>query len=795
MRLLERGPDGNFRLVNDLVGDNIPEYAILSHTWGPVAEEVTFRDIVDGTGKDKAGYGKLRFCADQAERDGLAHFWVDTCCIDKTNNAELAEAINSMFRWYGDSARCYVFLSDVWAISCEQNDWITVPHWENAFRASRWFLRGWTLQELLAPALVQFFARDGTLLGDRTSLLSQIHEITGVAAAALRGEPLTTFDVGERFNWAENRQTTRAEDWAYSLLGIFGVFIPPIYGEGRVNAARRLRKEIGDAMRGESLPSHSQEQLRDSMSKEDHQCLKHLRNTDPRDDKRRLEQTKGGLLLESYRWVLENPDFRRWCDDAESRLLWIKGDPGKGKTMLLCGILDQLRVSNPSGLISFFFCQATDSRINSAIGVLRGLIYLLVDQQPTLLSHVRKKYDDAGITLFEDANAWVALTEIFDNIIKDPTLKDAFVVIDALDECVTDLPQLLDFIAERSCMSSVKWIVSSRNWPEIEEHLGTTEKQTKLCLELNAVAVSAAVTAYIQHKVTQLAQLKKYDRVTEIAVRDYLSLNADGTFLWVALVCQNLTSVSRWNAISKLKTFAPGLDSLYARILDQIRGSDDVDLCNQILAVATIVYRPLTLQELTVLVEPLKDFSNDTESVKEIIGLCGSFLTVREQTIYFVHHSAKEFLLHKASEDAFPSAIEDANRTILTRSLVAMSATLGHDMYDLGAPGVLIDQMEVPNPDPLATVRYSCLYWVDHLCSSISNPRQHGGDDDLLDNGAVHVFLKENYLYWLESLGLFRGLADGVLAMGKLEAQLVSIEFLSIGTKLTEFRDTRRARS
>src|SRR5689334_21250846 len=141
--------------------------------------------------------------------------------------------------------------------------------------------------------------------------------------------------------------------------------------------------------------------------KEELECVKHLRITDPRDDKKRIEETKGGLLEGSYHWVLDNANFQQWHEDPQSRLLWIKGDPGKGKTMLLCGVIEELKKS-AAGLLSFFFCQSTDSRINSATAVLRGLIYLLVNQQPSLVSHLRKKYDQAGQSVFEDANAWVA---------------------------------------------------------------------------------------------------------------------------------------------------------------------------------------------------------------------------------------------------------------------------------------------------------------------------------------------------------------------------------------------------
>ncbi|RYO93045.1 hypothetical protein DL762_001308 [Monosporascus cannonballus] len=218
MRLLKCS-DGQFKLTNDLVHD-IPSYAILSHTWGPDTEEVTFRDLVDDTGKDKIGYEKIKFCAEQAKRDGLQYFWVDTCCIDKSNNTELSRAINSMFRWYQNAARCYVYMSGISATGYESSQQSGLA-WESAFRAHRWFTRGWTLQELLAPTSVEFFTQDGRRLGDKKSLEQQIHEITGIAVPALRGSDLSQFDVEERFKWAEARQTTHEEDWAYCLLGIF----------------------------------------------------------------------------------------------------------------------------------------------------------------------------------------------------------------------------------------------------------------------------------------------------------------------------------------------------------------------------------------------------------------------------------------------------------------------------------------------------------------------------------------------------------------------------------------------
>ena len=248
MRLLKLKDDGEFSLI-EFIGDNIPRYAILSHTWRADGEEVTFKDLMKGTGKSKAGYQKIRFCGEQAATDGLQYFWVDTCCIDKSSSAELSEAINSMFRWYHDAGKCYVYLSDVSISGSIKNDQWT---WEPAFQKSRWFTRGWTLQELIAPTSVEFFSVEGERLGDKKLLERQIHEITGITAQALQGDPLSHFSVNERMSWAAKRETKREEDAAYSLLGIFDIHMPLIYGEGRKKALVRLHKEIEESLKDKS---------------------------------------------------------------------------------------------------------------------------------------------------------------------------------------------------------------------------------------------------------------------------------------------------------------------------------------------------------------------------------------------------------------------------------------------------------------------------------------------------------------------------------------------------------------
>ena len=741
MRLLTYDEDGKLS-IKRFDAQQVPRYAILSHTWGEEDEEVTFSNIINGDGLNKAGYKKIHFCGTQARRDGLQYFWVDSCCIDTTDKAEHSHAIRSMFRWYQAAERCYVYLLDVRG-----------SLWESAFRSSRWFTRGWTLQELLAPNIVEFFSADGEKLGDKSSLKSLIHKTTGIALEALAGVPLAQFEIDERLRWAANRVTKVKEDKAYALLGLCDVDIAPLYGEGEQEAFRRLDNEI--------------EKLRT--------CIRDLRPTDPRKDKKRIEQTKGGLLVDSYRWILDNETFQQWQKESESRLLWVKGDAGKGKTMLLCGIINELqKAANNTFTVSYFFCQATDSRINSATAVLRGLLYMLVEQQPALVSYVRKKHDRAGESLFNDANAWVTLTEIFEEVLREPSLRQTYFMIDALDECTTDLPKLLDFIAKHSSASSrVKWIVSSRNWPDIETQLDRAGQKVKLSLELNAGSIAAAVNIFIRQKVDELTQEKRYNLELRNAMLQHLTSNANDTFLWVALVCQDLDATAPRHVRRKLALFPPGLDALYEQMMHQISVSDDAKICRQVLAAMAICYRPVAICELITLVEEPDEFVDDFESVREIIGSCRSFLSLRADTVYFVHQSAQDFLLKQAYDTIFPQGNKYIHQAIFSKSLAIISRSLCRDMYNLtlsdgiAALGFPVQSFETPDPDPLMALRYPCVYWIDYLCKS----EPEFGPDRVNSHQVKEKlikFFKEKYPYWLEGLSLCKSIEKGVVSMTKL---------------------------
>ncbi|KAK4183720.1 heterokaryon incompatibility protein-domain-containing protein, partial [Podospora australis] len=222
------------------VKGRIPDYAILSHTWG--SDEVTFQDFSDIPKRTtQEGFQKIQKTCRQAVKDGLQYAWVDTCCIDKTSSAELSEAINSMFQWYRDAAKCYVYLADYH--DEERYRGQKVPFCREVFANSRWFTRGWTLQELLAPSDITFYTSTWAYLGTKKRSVDLLSEITGIDKLALEGWPLHTFSVAERMSWAGDRETSRPEDIAYCLMGIFDVNMPMIYGEGH-KAFTRLQEEI-----------------------------------------------------------------------------------------------------------------------------------------------------------------------------------------------------------------------------------------------------------------------------------------------------------------------------------------------------------------------------------------------------------------------------------------------------------------------------------------------------------------------------------------------------------------------
>ncbi|PKK51576.1 hypothetical protein CI102_3491 [Trichoderma harzianum] len=496
-------------------------------------------------------------------------------------------------------------------------------------------------------------------------------------------------------------------------------------------------------------------------------CLQDLRASDPRDDKRRIEAVKGGLVKEAYSWILEHSHFRQWRNE-QNRMLWIKGDPGTGKTMAICGLINELepsmRLGNPSAdtLLSYFFCQAIDVRLNNGAAMLRNLIYLLIIQRPSLIRHVREKYDHIGRALFEESDPWDHLSAIFINILRDLRGTTTYLIIDALDEC-TDLERLigliLGFLPE---YSHVKWLVSSRETHIIKRFLRSNDFQMGLSIDLKeSVSAIDDIGTYIDERVSQLKFLQDNHALQEL-IRHTLRQKSNGSFLWVSLVILQLQTIESGDVEAVTSAVITDLEGIYAQMLDQIHKLYERKYCLLVLAAATLAYRPLHLLELAV-VSGLP--SVNTERVGEFVKMCGSFLTLRDDHVYMIHASARDYLYQNYSSLQLAGVAQ--RHVDITRHSFSAIATLEKNIYsiDFGFRPEYLDSQPV-HPDPLTPVRYSCIFWADHICQNINDPECK---EALTDDGVVLRFLKTQFLRWLECLSLSRSLSAGIKSIRKLQ--------------------------
>ncbi|KAI4706494.1 hypothetical protein J4E89_008912 [Alternaria sp. Ai002NY15] len=495
MRLLYSTGDGNFKFTKDIIRiDEIPPYAILSHTWGD--QEVVLEDVKTSNMKEiqtekKGGWEKIRFCARQAKPDGLEHFWVDTCCIDKTNNTELSEAINSMFRWYQNAKKCYVYLPDV---ECQivHGTQKPRPGWEAAFRTSRWFSRGWTLQELIAPRSVEFFSRNGIRLGDKMSVSQIIHEVTKIPAKALSGDDISKFDVFERFSWAQNRQTMREEDGAYCLLGIVGCYLPLIYGEGKDSALKRLRTEMQG---GERLS-----QIRNWLSAPD-PYINYLKAH---------KQRQAGTGL----WLLRNEKFKKWKEDAASRL-WLHGIPGCGKTILSSAVVENLQHHCDGDKLKvtvYFYFDFNDVQKRLPEPMLRSILRQLLQHSITIPEGVDALFSSCRNG--EQQPSLPALLTVAPQVMRQ--FAHVYIVLDALDESTkrAELMDMLETLAGWQLDNS-HLLMTSRKERDIEMSLETfVAEDNMICLQRDVV--DEDILRFVQQKLRDDKRLAKWHKNAQV---------------------------------------------------------------------------------------------------------------------------------------------------------------------------------------------------------------------------------------------------------------------------------------
>lgn len=577
MRLVKLQADGSFSLV-EITQSVVPQYAILSHTWGDDADELTLFDVTNGLGQQKSGFRKLVFCGEQALQDGLEYFWIDTCCIDKTSSAELTEAINSMFQWYQASAHCYVYLSDI-----STSDF--VQHKQH-IQDSKWFTRGWTLQELIAPKSVRFFTAEGTLLGSRKSLLQEIQIATGIDPRALAGEPLHRFSIETRMSWAEGRKTKRSEDAAYCLLGIFDVNLPLIYGEGRRKAFLRLQRELRDSMQFQEHLSHpevsrltlhgsdsedvvtahqtsfrvpKESKLSQQLPDATQQILDSLQYVGLEDRERQVQEAQMG----TYGWILypyeQKPNtFTDWLSSSTDirRIFWIHGKPGSGKSTMMRYIKEHIAPDHlwpwKDGKIvlnaQYFFWNPGSEMQKSIVGLLRAILYQLLSQVrlhwPGMIPEIvgRRAWQVASTASSTVLN-WTQMDlqdTLYSLLRLSQTSSVILLLIDGLDELdgtEDTREELLQFLLKVSGLANVKICLSSRPWNSFRDAF---DDCPNLRLE---DATQSDIELFIKAQLTSQPRFRLMLRHQRFGAEDLMhgiSRRASGVFLWVRLVIRHL---------------------------------------------------------------------------------------------------------------------------------------------------------------------------------------------------------------------------------------------------------------
>ncbi|XP_014553175.1 hypothetical protein COCVIDRAFT_75541, partial [Bipolaris victoriae FI3] len=737
MRLLYTASDGRLRWTKDLIGEKIPSYAILSHTWKE-GQELTFADLKDlynaagVEAQSKEGYQKLRFCAQQARQDGLDYFWVDTCCIDKTNNTELSKAINSMFRWYQNAKKCYVFLSDV------ENDTLEGDS-ELVFRQSRWFNRGWTLQELLAPHSVEFFSQYGTRLGDKESLKHIICEITGIPLKALSGSDLSEFDVAERFSWAANRRTTEEEDGAYCLFGIFGVHLPLIYGEGKANALERLRSVAILKHKGRS---HDQEEKLGKI-------CSWLSAPDPSTNYHKAHKQR---QAETGLWLLDSACFARWKASGASRL-WLYGIPGCGKTILSSTVIEHLLQHchvDASMVTAYFYFDFNDTQKQDPELMLRSLLRQLLQRSIMIPKGV-----DALFSACENGQrqpSLHALLELTLQVMRQFT--HAYIVLDALDECTQrqELMCMLETVAAWQ-LENRHILMTSRKERDIESSLESyIKEEDTICLQRDVV--DSDIRRYVQQRLSDDKTLTKWNKDAAIRqeIEAALMQGACGMFRWA--VCQLDTLAQCRNRAMLRKSLAAlpqTLDQTYDRILTAI-SEQDRDFAIRVLQWLTFSARPMSVEEIAEVVaidvtrEPAFDRDEVLEDPLEALNICSSLVTIStnkakgwkkytQRIISLAHYSVQEYLVSERIKQG-------------QAKQYSIQAVECHNAITEGCLKYLL-QFQQPISthilEGFALARYAAEFWSSHL-------RKAGDQTDAVSRVAVSLMSIEQpaYLIWIQ---------------------------------------------
>lgn len=671
---------------------------------------------------------------------------MDSCCIDKTSSADLSEAINSMFRYYANAAKCYVYLSDVPTIKTRQDnvlcdEWNT--QWKPDFHRSRWFTRGWTLQELIAPLTVEFYSKEWDHLGEKRELSATISQITSIPVAALKGAPLSGFEVEERLSWSAGRQTKREEDSAYSLLGLFGVFMPLIYGEGS-HATKRLRQAIQEDE--EKAGRNLKESLRYEQISSRQTTIKDPHN-------------------ETCQWLLCQSEYLDWLDatkvDHHHGMLWIKGNPGTGKSTIMKFAHQSARTQlerslgtsslahNPgnAGVVLAFFFNARGAIMEKSIlGLYRSFLVQLLEQ-PACLRKVLCLLPFSPRELSRDYQWNIGLLQ---ELLKKAILsvkRPVTCFIDALDECdeqqIRDMISFFGQIGDLAASANIRFqtCFASRHYPHI-----TMAHGIELVLERQE-GHTQDIAEYLR------TELKIGHNNTAQQIRQEVQSRASGIFMWVVLAVGILNKVydsGRIHALRRrLKEIPDDLHALFRDILTRdSNNKEELVLCIEWLLFAV---RPLSPQELyyailagtepdAVLEWDLNEISYDTfrrfvlDASKGLAQISVSAMP----RVQFIHESVRDFLLKgKRLDDIWPDMGADFQRRLHGRLARCCQNYMTFGMAACGE-GLEEPPFAQPHFEPQFSIASRSRYpFLEYSVRNLSYHSTTSGNHDISENGTI----------------------------------------------------------
>ena len=503
----------------------------------------------------------------------------------------------------------------------------------------------------------------------------------------------------------------------------------------------------------------------------DRLCLRNLRCPDSRLVKNILKESKDKLRRESFEWILRDPKYQSWRDGDEVCLLWIKGGAGKGKTMISIGLIEELSqfCKANSSVMTYFFCQNANSQHNTLEGLMKGLILQLINQRPALKECLRSRWDTVTSSFDRDLTSWRALWHLLLEMIEQCDCSKTYLIVDALDECQdSDVEEFLRALVMNGLHSpdrgGVKWLLTSRPLDSAERTLLAGYDQVQMSLELESHHLSKAVQSYITHKVNELSHRGEYERPLKEQVEFQLHQKCEETFLWVSLVCKRLEEVSPDEVLVTLQKIPHGLHSLYGQAFKQLScgKTKKIRMCMRLLKVMMLAYRPLRIGEFAA----VAGFQDDEDvALTSIITRCASFLRLREQSVEFVHQSARDYLAEGNQQLILDSHGIHGHCDIALNCLSHLSQSLKVNLLNLPPDAKLktVEALRAENKTlVLDNLEYAAVFWGRHVrdgdCIQSWSPA--------IVEGSIVEFLNAKLLEWLECLGLLGMLS---IAMGILQ--------------------------